>query len=92
MVQKSDPLMHLNLVDFFEALVSLLRVAPSRTGDGAADVVATLRAVLAEATAGDDMLREALLSLPDRTVEEEAEDLKRWLAELLPGEVRLAIR
>ncbi|KAL2120181.1 hypothetical protein VTJ04DRAFT_4207 [Mycothermus thermophilus] len=92
MVQKSDPLMHLNLVDFFEALVSLLRVAPSRTGDGAADVVETLRAVLAEATAGDDMLREALLSLPDRTVEEEAEDLKRWLAELLPGEVRLAIR
>ncbi|KAL1836136.1 hypothetical protein VTJ49DRAFT_5547 [Mycothermus thermophilus] len=93
MVQKSDPLMHLSLVDFFEALVSLLRVAPCRTateaGAGASgtEVVETLRVVLAEAMAGDQMLREALLSLPDRTVEEEAEDLKRWLGDLLPGEM-----
>lgn len=97
MVQKSDRLMHLNLVDFFEALVSLTRVTmqqqQQREGEAAA-MVETLRAVVGEAVAGDAVLREALLTLPDRTVEEEAEDLRRWLGELLPGgeEVRLAIR
>jgi hypothetical protein len=88
MVQKEDVLMHLSLVDFFEALVSLMRVT-----EPSALKVETLRALLGEATAGDDVLRDALLSLPDRTVEEEAEDLRRWLLEVMPGEaVRLAIR
>lgn len=88
MVHKSDLLMHLSLVDFFEALVSLLRVTAY-----SADKVETLRAVLGEATAGDEVLREALLSLPDRTVEEEAEDLRRWLREVMPGDaVPLAMR
>ncbi|AEO67287.1 61a8a08f-8f2a-48d0-9934-d0611c07d27e [Thermothielavioides terrestris] len=88
MVRKADVLMHLSLVDFFEALVSLMRV----TEDSPAKVE-TLRALLAEATAGDDVLREALLSLPDRTVEEEADDLRRWLQEVMPGDaVRLAVR
>ncbi|KAL2156697.1 hypothetical protein VTH82DRAFT_1442 [Thermothelomyces myriococcoides] len=88
MVQRSDMLMHLNLVDFFETLVSLLRV--TEPSDAKRE---TLRAILAEATAGDRMLREALLSLPDRTVEEEAEDLRMWLREVMPGEeVRLPVR
>jgi hypothetical protein len=88
MVAKEDVLMHLSLVDFFEALVSLLRVT-----EPSALKAETLRAVLGEATAGDEVLREALLSLPDRTVEEEAEDLRRWLGEVMPGEgVRLAVR
>jgi len=88
MVQKSDTLMHLSLVDFYEALVSLLRVT-----EYSALKLETLRAMLSEAIAGDEVLREALLTLPDRTVEEEAEDLRRWLQELLPGEtVTLAMR
>jgi hypothetical protein len=88
MVQRSDTLMHLSLVDFFETLVSLMRVT-----EHSALKVDTLRAILGEATARDEVLREALLSLPDRTVEEEADDLRRWLQEVMPGEaVRLAMR
>lgn len=88
MVHKSDVLMHLSLVDFFETLVSLLRVTePSPLK------VETLRALLARATAADEVLKEALLTLPDRTVDEEAEDLRSWLGEVMPGEaVRLAVR
>ncbi|KAK4098133.1 hypothetical protein N658DRAFT_477654 [Parathielavia hyrcaniae] len=96
MVRRSDVLMHLSLVDFFEALVSLMRVT-----EPSALKLETLRAVVGEAAAGDRVLREALLSLPDRTVEEEAEDLRRWVGEVVPvpgpgeeGErgVRLALR
>ncbi|KAL2166252.1 hypothetical protein VTG60DRAFT_3092 [Thermothelomyces hinnuleus] len=88
MVQRSDTLMHLSLVDFFETLVSLMRVTEPSDAK-----LETLRAILCEATAGDGILREALLSLPDRTVEEEAEDLRRWLREVMPGEeVRLPVR
>lgn len=88
MVQRSDQLMHLNLIDFFEALVSLLRVT-----DHTPLKVEVMRSILREATAGDEILKKALLSLPDRTVDEEAEDLKRWIEEIMPGEtVRLAIR
>jgi hypothetical protein len=88
LVQRTDLLMHLSLVDFFEALLALMRVTePS-------DVkLQTLRAVVSEAVAEDEVLREALLTLPDRTVEEEAEDLTRWLREVMPGEeVRMAVR
>ncbi|KAK3306366.1 uncharacterized protein B0T15DRAFT_509753 [Chaetomium strumarium] len=88
MVQRSDTLMHLSLVDFFETLVSLMRVT-----EHSALEMDTLRAILSEATARDEVLREALLTLPDRTVEEEADDLRRWLLEVMPGEaVRLAMR
>ena len=88
MVQRSDVLMHLSLVDFFETLVSLLRVT-----EASPLKLETLRAVLGEATAGDEVLREALLALPDRTVEEEAEDLRSWLGEVMPGEgASLAMR
>ncbi|KAL2018171.1 hypothetical protein VTK56DRAFT_1196 [Thermocarpiscus australiensis] len=81
MVRKDDLLMHLSLVDFFETFVSLMRV----TAD-AAHKVETLQAILGEATRGDAVLRDALRSLPDRTVEEEAEGLRAWLGEVLPGE------
>jgi hypothetical protein len=88
MVLKSDTLMHLNLVDFFETLVSLMRLT-----EYSALKMETLRAMLGEAVAGDEVLKEALVTLPDRTVEEEAEDLRRWLQEVMPGEaVRLAMR
>ena len=81
MVDKSDVLMHLSLVDFFEAFVSLMRVT-----DYSALKLETVRAIIAEATADDAVLKEALLSLPERTVEEEADDLRRWLQEVMPGE------
>jgi hypothetical protein len=88
LVQRTDLLMHLSLVDFFEALLALMRVTePSDLK------LQTLRAVVGEAVAEDEVLREALLTLPDRTVEEEAEDLTRWLREVMPGEeVRMAVR
>ncbi len=88
MIHKADMLMHLSLVDFFETLVSLTRVT-----EHSPQKVATLRALLRAATVDDEMLRDALLQLPERTVEAEAEDLGVWLGELMPGEeVRLVVR
>jgi hypothetical protein len=77
MVDKGDALMHLSLIDFFEALISLLRVTQYSSYK-----VETMRMLLREATKGDDVLKAALLSLPDRTVPEEADDLRRWLREI----------
>lgn len=88
MVDKSDTLMHLSLVDFFEAFVSLMRVT-----EYSAAKMAVLKALVVEATAGDAALKEALLTLPERTVDEEAEALRRWLQEIMPGEmVRMPLR
>ncbi|KAK0641959.1 hypothetical protein B0T16DRAFT_461982 [Cercophora newfieldiana] len=88
MVDKSDVLMHLSWVYFFEAFLSLMRVT-----EHSEYKLETIRAIVAEAAAGDQVLKEALLTLPDRTVEEEAEGLRRWLLEVMPGEsVRLAVR
>ncbi|OIW32279.1 hypothetical protein CONLIGDRAFT_264658 [Coniochaeta ligniaria NRRL 30616] len=83
MVDRRDRLMHLSLVDFFEAFVSLMR--PGLT-DYSAYKVETVRGLLREATAEDAELRAALLSLPDRIVPEEADELRRWIREVLPGE------
>jgi len=88
MVDRSDVLMHLNLVDFFELFVGLMRVT-----EHSAHKLETVRAMVAEAAAEDEALKEALLTLPDRTVEEEAESLRGWLREIMPREsVRLAVR
>ncbi|KAK4130048.1 hypothetical protein BT67DRAFT_492582 [Trichocladium antarcticum] len=87
MVNKSDQLMHRNLADFFETLVSLLRVT-----EHSASKAQTLRAILSEATADDELLKDALLTLPQRTVEEEADGLRSWLAELLPAQLVLSLR
>ncbi|KAJ9142959.1 hypothetical protein NKR23_g6854 [Pleurostoma richardsiae] len=81
MVDTSDALMHLSLVDFFEALVSVTRVAEPRTPY----LTETLRALLRSATEDDAELREALASLPDRTVPEEADLLRAWLREVMPA-------
>jgi len=83
MVDRRDRLMHLSLVDFFEGFVSLMR--PGLT-EYSPYKVETVRALLREATTQDAELRAALLSLPDRIVPEEAEELRRWLREVLPGE------
>jgi hypothetical protein len=92
MVDKDDVLMHLQLIDFFEALVSVMRVSEGQQRD----VLATragVRRLLREAAREDAQLREAIATLPDRTVEEEAEPLRAWLREVMSGEeVRVAVR
>jgi hypothetical protein len=81
MVNKNDTLMHLNLVTFFEGFVSLMRATQHSPYK-----LETVRGLLREATADDEMLKAALLSLPDRTVPEEADELREWLQQVLPGE------
>ncbi len=81
MVDARDMLMQLSLVDFFEALVSLMRVTES-----SAWKIETLRGLIREASNSDPSLKPALLTLPERTVPEEADELKAWLQELIPGE------
>ena len=81
MVDQSDVLMQLTLVDFFETLVSLARVA-THQGPAKDEAVKT---VLRTALAGDQSgeLRRTMTSLPDRTVEEEAEGLREYLRDVL---------
>ncbi|CAK7240428.1 MAG: hypothetical protein STHCBS139747_001869 [Sporothrix thermara] len=95
MVDTSDVLMHLSLVDFFETLVSVLRVAATAqpqaqstnaaaaSGNNADYIVEVLRTLLRTATAQDPMLLQALQTLPDRTVPEEADELRDWLRQVL---------
>ncbi|KAH6612901.1 hypothetical protein B0J18DRAFT_494707 [Chaetomium sp. MPI-SDFR-AT-0129] len=90
LIQKSDTLMHLSLIDFFETLLALTRISPPSEGK-----LETLRALVAEAVVGDNELRDALVGLPERTVEEEEGDLRGWLGELgvfQQGEVDVVMR
>jgi hypothetical protein len=78
MVDKSDVLMHLSLVDFFETFVSVVRAArPSPETD------VLMKQLLMAALHGDVELEAALKTLPDRTIEEEAEPLRAYVASLL---------
>ena len=79
MVDRDDVLMRLNLVDFFEELVSVMRVAENRTPETDAD----LKMVVQGAVGDGDDVRDALRGLPDRTVEEEAEPLRAFVMDLL---------
>lgn len=79
MVDKQDTLMHLNLVSFFEGFVSLMRATEQSPYK-----LETIRTLLREATADDEILRSALLNLPDRTVAEEADELREWLQQVMP--------
>lgn len=79
MVDKSDILMHLSLIDFFETLISVLRVSSNaiREKDD------LLRSLIQDATRNDAELKAAITTLPDRTVEEEAEPLRQYITKLL---------
>lgn len=79
MVDVTDILMHLNLVDFFETLISVMRVAETRSGETDAQVAALVRSAIRE----DAELEMALRGLANRTVEEEAEGLRAYIDELL---------
>ncbi|PNY23488.1 Uncharacterized protein TCAP_06540 [Tolypocladium capitatum] len=78
MVDKSDVLMHLTLVDFFETLVSILRVSGRSPEQDH-----TVKSLLKAAVPDDAELETALRTLPDRTVEVEAEALRKYIAEML---------
>ncbi|GAB0133423.1 hypothetical protein EsDP_00001834 [Epichloe bromicola] len=78
MVDKSDVLMHLNLVVFFETLVSVMRVSKRSS---ALDTF--IGKLVKAAVQLDDELETALKTLPDRTVGEEAESLREYIARLL---------
>jgi hypothetical protein len=79
MVDATDILMHLNLVDFFETLISVMRVAETRSRETDAQVAELVRSSIRE----DAELETALRSLANRTVEEEAEGLRAYIDELL---------
>ncbi|KAG5950832.1 hypothetical protein E4U53_004330 [Claviceps sorghi] len=78
MVDKADILMHLNLVDFFETLVSVMRVS-NRT----LMLDPFIGKLVKAAIQSDHRLEVALRTLPDRTVEEEAEPLRTYITGLL---------
>ena len=77
MIDNEDTLMHLNLIDFFEALLSIQRITPF-----SAYKIDTLRSLVSDATAHDPILKAAILSLPDRTVPDEADELRRFIHEV----------
>ncbi|XDG09810.1 hypothetical protein ABKA04_009425 [Annulohypoxylon sp. FPYF3050] len=78
MIDKEDMLVHLNLIDFFEAFLSIQRITPFSTYK-----MDTLTKLLKNATAQDNVLKSSILTLPERTVPEEAEDLNRFVQEIL---------
>ncbi|KAI1463820.1 uncharacterized protein F4812DRAFT_463380 [Daldinia caldariorum] len=81
MVDKEDMLMHLNLIDFFEALLSIQRITPFSTHK-----IDTLKNIVRDATAQDNVLKAAILTLPERTVPEEADELRQFIQEILNSE------
>lgn len=83
MVDKKDMLMHLTLIDFFEALLSVMRIRVDQGGSEKSVIITTLKRILAEATADDNVLKAALLNLPDRTVPEEAEGLRAFVMDVV---------
>lgn len=78
MVDKDDMLMHLCLIDFFEALVSIQRVTPYSSFK-----MDTLRGLMRDATQNDNRLKETVLHLPDRTVPEEAPELRKFIHDIM---------
>lgn len=78
MVDMADMLMHLSVIDFVETFVSVMRIAVK--GDERQEIV---KGLVKEAVNGDTELRDALAGLADRTAEEEAEPLRRYISQLL---------
>lgn len=77
MIDKEDVLMHLNLIDFFEAFLSIQRVTPFW-----AYKMDTIRSLYREATRQDDALKNAILTLPERTVPDEADALRQFIHDI----------
>ncbi|WYZ44903.1 hypothetical protein EsH8_VIII_000219 [Colletotrichum jinshuiense] len=78
MVDKTDTLMHLSVVDFFETLVSVMRVVePSHRTMG------ILKDLVRQGVKDDSILKAELLSLPDRTVPEESDSLRTFIRDVM---------
>ncbi|KAF5666363.1 hypothetical protein FHETE_6247 [Fusarium heterosporum] len=78
MVDTSDVLMHQTLIVFYESFVSIIRIV-----EDSADRDAIVRNVVKAATSHDQELMQALRTLPDRTVQEEAEPLAKYISRIL---------
>ncbi|CAJ0550631.1 Ff.00g105610.m01.CDS01 [Fusarium sp. VM40] len=78
MVDTSDVLMHQTLIVFYESFVSIMRIAGE-----SADKDAIVRNVVKTATSQDQELLQSLRTLPDRTVQEEAELLAKYISRIL---------
>ncbi|KAH7241885.1 hypothetical protein BKA59DRAFT_479550 [Fusarium tricinctum] len=78
MVDTSDVLMHQTLIVFYESFVSIMRIAGE-----SADKDAIVRNVVKTATSQDQELLQSLKTLPDRTVQEEAEPLAKYISRIL---------
>ncbi|KAH9889663.1 hypothetical protein F4778DRAFT_386150 [Xylariomycetidae sp. FL2044] len=78
MINRDDMLMHLSLIDFFETLLSIQRITPFSTYK-----MGTLKTLLSAATRDDSSLREAITSIHERTIPEEADDLRRFITDLI---------
>ncbi|KAM0204079.1 hypothetical protein ACHAPQ_007740 [Fusarium lateritium] len=78
MVDTSDVLMHQTLIVFYESFVSIMRIAGDST-----DKDAIVRNVVKTATSKDQELLQSLKTLPDRTVQEEAELLAKYISRIL---------
>jgi hypothetical protein len=75
MVDRSDMLMHLSLIDYFEAFVSVM-CATANTED-------FVKRLVKVAVAQDSELLANLQTLPNRTIEDEAEPLRSYIDNLL---------
>ncbi|KAF0638874.1 hypothetical protein FPSE5266_12132 [Fusarium pseudograminearum] len=78
MVDTTDVLMHQTLIVFFEAFVSIMRI----TGESA-EKDAIVRNVVKTAISQDQELKQSLEMLPNRTVQEEAEPLAKYISRIL---------
>ncbi len=55
-----------------------------RVADNSPQAIESMRALLREAVADDNYLRQTLLTLPDRMIEEEGDPLRNWIRVLMP--------
>ncbi|GKT85885.1 hypothetical protein Ct61P_03735 [Colletotrichum tofieldiae] len=78
MVDKKDTLMHLSLVDFFETLLSVMRVV-----EHSHRTMGILKDVVRQAIKDDNVLKMALMSLHDRTVPEESDALRTFIRDVM---------
>ncbi|GKT51532.1 uncharacterized protein ColSpa_11713 [Colletotrichum spaethianum] len=78
MVDKTDTLMHLSLVDFFETLLSVMRVV-----EHSHRTMGILKDVVRQAIKDDNVLKMALMSLHDRTVPEESDALRTFIRDVM---------
>ncbi|KAK8149319.1 hypothetical protein G3M48_007407 [Beauveria asiatica] len=79
MINKSDRLMHRNLIYFFQEFISVMRV----TSSGPPSTTRVIRAIVRAATADDDELKTALTEFLSTLLEDEAEPLRSYMEQLL---------